>query len=519
MSRGTSGCRFVGMVIVLVAVALTQGFPVAVAARPTYGGTLRVAVASSPPTLDPHATTHTAPREIGLHIFENLVTFNSRYQVIPQLASKWDISSDGKVYTFYLRKGVKFHNGKEMTAEDIKASVERFKQYSPRRGELDDLAGVEIVDDYTVRMCLTRPNGPFLAALANPIGQLAILPKEAVEGRPLGKVDLIGTGPFKFVEWIPDRWVKIARFKDYKPEDSPASGFGGSRVAYVDEILFIPVPEASARVAGLQSGEYDFADLLPAKAASRLTKEKGLKIVELSPYNYPVIYMNFAGKLKDLKLRQAIQAALDMEDILEVASEGVGRLDPGFFFREQAFYSTAGSELYNQKNPQKAKQLLKEAGYKGEPLVMVTNTDYDYMYKAALVVLQQLKKVGFNIKLEVYDWPGALAVRKDLSKWDLFFSGHSTRFDPSANDFYFLSKTTFFAYNNPKMEALLAKAAATTNTEERFKIYDDVQRIIYEDAVMIKLYDQNIFQGHQSYVSGYVPWVQVRFWNVWLDKN
>lgn len=518
MSKGTFGSRL-GVVVLLVAAVVVMAASVSVAAAPTYGGTLRVAVATNPPTLDPHATTHTAPREIGLHVFENLVTFNARYQVVPQLAAKWDISSDGKVYTFYLRKGVKFHNGKEMTAEDVKASVDRFKQYSPRRGELDDLTKVEVVNDYTVKMYLAKPSGPFLASLANPIGQLAILPKEAVEGRPLGKVDLIGTGPFKFVEWIPDRWVKLARFKDYKPEQGPASGFGGSRVAYVDEIMFIPVPEASARVAGLQTGEYDFADMLPAESVSRLSKVKGLKIVQLGPYNYPVMYLNFAGKLKDLKLRQAIQAALNMEDIMEVASSGAGRLDPGFYFREQAFYSDAGKELYNQSNPQKAKELLKEAGYKGEPLVMVTNTDYDYMYKAALVILQQLKKIGLNVKIEVYDWPGALAVRKDLSKWDLFFSGHSTRFDPSANDFYFLSKTTFFGYNNPKMDALIDKAGLTTNAEDRFKFYDDIQRIIYDDAVMIKLYDQNIFEGYQTNVNGYMPWVQIRFWNVWLDKK
>jgi ABC-type transport system substrate-binding protein len=220
------------------------------------------------------------------------------------------------------------------------------------------------------------------------------------------------------------------------------------RTAYLDEIRFIPVPEPGARVAGLQTGEYDFADFLPAPAIPGLSKDKNLKVVPLAPYNYPTLYFNHGGKFKELKLRQAVQAALNMAEILQVASDGNGRLDPGFFFKEQIWHSNAGAELYNQNDPAKAKQLLKDAGYNNEPFVMITNTDYDYMYKAALVVLQQLKKAGMNIKLEVYDWPGSLAVRKDLTKWDLFFSGHSTFYDPSGMNYYFLPTSTFFAYSS-----------------------------------------------------------------------
>lgn len=517
MSKGPSA-RSVDAVLLLVLSLVLLAIPVGVAAAPRVGGTLRVALPASPPTLDPHATTHTAVREIGMHLFENLLTFDANFKLVPQLAEKWEVSPDQKVYTFYLRKGVKFHNGKEMTAEDVKASVERFKQVGARRNEIDDLAKVEIVSPYVVKMYLNKVNGAFLAALASPLGQLAILPKEAVENRPVNKVDIIGTGPYKFVEWIPDRWVKVERFKEYQPPAGPVSGFGGARKAYVDQILFIPVPEPGARVAGLQAGEYDFADNLPLSAANRLAKDKRFKVVQLGPYNYPAMYFNHSRLFKDLKLRQAVQAALNIGDIAEVAGEGTGRLDPGIYFKEQVWHSNAGAELYNQNNPEKAKQLLKEAGYKGEPIIMVTNTDYDYMYKAALVVLQQLKKVGFNVKLEVYDWPGALAVRKDLSKWDLFWSGHSTRFDPSNNDFYFMPKTTFFAYNNPQMTALIEKANATTVFEERYKLYEQIQKLIYEDVALIKLYDQSLWEAYSTKVQGYTPWVQVRFWNVSLNK-
>jgi len=515
----TKRARIRGFAICVSVLAVWLWLAVAEGGVPTSGGVLRVAVTASPPTLDPHSSTFVAARESGMHVFESLVSFDAKFQLTPQLAERWEVSPDGKVYTFYLRKGVKFHNGKEMTAEDVKASVDRFKQMSPRRNELEDLTKVEIVNPTTVRMTLSKINAPFLAALGSPAGHLAILPKEAVEGRPINKADTIGTGPYKIVEWIPDRWVKVARFSDYNPTGkADAGGYGGARIPYLDEILFIPVPEPGARVAGLQSGDYDFADALPPMAANRLANDRNFSVVQLAPYTYPVLYFNHSGKFKELKLRQAVQAALDMDEIMQVASEGAGRTDPGFYFKEQVWYSTAGGELYNQKNPAKAKRLLQEAGYKGEQFTMVTNTDYDFMYKAALVVLQQLKKVGMNIKIEVYDWPGAVALRKDLTKWDLFYSGHSTRFDPSNNDFYFMPKTTFFAYTNPKMVELIEKAGATLNLEERYKIYADIQRLIYEDVAMVKLYDHNIWQGYSKRVKGYTPWVMIRFWDVWIEK-
>src|SRR5512136_1128779 len=272
--------RFVVTMVaaLLAGVGLLAVVGPAASGTPVTGGTLRAALTASAPSLDPHSGTHLAIREIGMHSSENLLTFDSKFQVVPQLADRWETSADGKVYTFHLRQGVKFHNGREMTAEDVKASVDRFRAIAPRRNELDDVEKIEVTGPSTVRMTLKQVNAAFLAAIANPICQLAILPKEAVEGRPINKADIIGTGPYRFAEWIPDRWVRIVRFPDYKPEGTvdAAGGFGGARHAYADEIRFVPVPEPGARVAGLQTGEYDFADFLPSGSIAQLTGDRGL---------------------------------------------------------------------------------------------------------------------------------------------------------------------------------------------------------------------------------------------------
>lgn len=503
--------------VLLIGVLMSATPKSAAAAEPKFGGVLRAAMTANVPTLDPHAITAVSTREVALHIFESLVTFDENFRIIPQLAAKWDISKDGKAYTFYLRKGVLFHNGKEMKAEDVLASVERFRKYAPRRAELSAVAGIDIVDDYTIRFRLSQPTGAFLAVLGNPSCQLAIFPKEVVENKELNKVDIVGTGPYRFVEWIPDRHVRIKRFEKYVPWGGPASGLGGGRVAYLDEILFVPVPEPGARVAGLETGEYDFADSIPPTSLPTLTKRSGLKMVQLKPYTYPVTYINHARQFKNVKMRQALQAALNHEEIMLVVAEGAGRLDPGHYFREQIWYSDAGKELYNQNDAKKAKALLQEAGYKGEQIILVTNSDYDYMYKSALVILQQLKKAGMNIKLEVYDYPGAVAAR-NTGNWDLYISSRSTRFDPTANDWEYTASATFFGYNNPKAEQLMKKAGAVVDFDERYQTYVELQKLLYDDVCFIKLFDLHVNQGYQQYVQDYVPWVLPHFWNVWLDK-
>lgn len=508
--------------VFLVCILLIIFTLVSFASEPKYGGVLKVATTTSPATLDTMAVDHTSTREIGMHMFEPLVTFNGNYDVRPMIAKSWEISDDGLVYTFHLREGVPFHNGDTVKAEDVKASVERYIKVSPIRDNLGKLLKeISVLDDYTVEIRLNNPSGAFLANLATPKALLAIMPKEVVENAEARKIELIGTGPYKFVEWIPDRHVKIERFEDYKPyTEEEASGFAGYKKAYIDEIYFIPVTEAGAREASLVSGDYDFVDFIPGESVPNLKTVDGITIVELMPYTWPVIYINHSedSLLSDLRLRKAVQAGLDHEEIMIASCGGSGRLDPGMYFKEQVWHTDVGAELYNQNDQEKAKKLMEEAGYDNEELVILTNTDYDYMYKSGIVLEKQLKNLGFNAKLMVFDWPGQNDYKTDMSKWELSFSSHSTRFDPSDNDNYFLPETTFFAYDNPEMVEALKRGMNSTLFEDRYKAYEDAQRIFYDDVPMIKLYDLGIFEGYQNYVKDYEPFYIIHFVNVWMDK-
>ena len=187
-------------VLLLVLAAVT--FPV-MAQSPQPSKVLRVATDTNLPWLDPHMGTAFSLRELSSHVFEGLVNIGEDYGVIPQLAESWTVSTTGLDYTFKLRSGVKFHNGKTLAAEDVKASIDRFVQFSARRGDLGGVQGVTVVDPLTVRITLKEPQGSFLGAMANPVALLGIMPKELVEGAkdPIQPPNLIGTGPFRLAEW------------------------------------------------------------------------------------------------------------------------------------------------------------------------------------------------------------------------------------------------------------------------------------------------------------------------------
>jgi len=194
------------------------------------------------------------------------------------------------------------------------------------------------------------------------------------------------------------------------------------------------------------------------------------------------------------------------------------RVDPGLCFKEQFWHSSEGAELYNQKNPEKAKQLLAEAGYKGQEIIILTNSDYDYMLKAATVTQAQLKAIGMNAKLQVYDWPGSLAVRKDMTKWDLAYTSISLRFDPIGHDFMFHSGATWMGLKNPQIDKVLEQGAREFDPKKRYEAYRQLQRLVYTEVPIVKHGDLFGLQAHRTTVKGYQAWYTTRFWNVWLEK-
>src|SRR5437016_9487592 len=267
MTPGTFLRGFVALVAILLSAS-----SVAAAETPKRGGVLRVGNLGEPPALDAHWTTASITETLTNHIYEGLFSLDSSNRPIPMLAESHTVSKDGLVYTFKLRQGVKFHNGKEMTSEDVVASLGRWgKQSVYGKSLFAQVADLKGIDKYTVEMRLKEKSAIVLISLAVPNNFGAIYPKEIAEKFPPEQkaTEYIGTGPFKLAEWKPDQYIRMVRFDDYKSRNEKPNGYGGGKTAYVDEIRWIPVPDAASRAAQLESGDLDVADDLVADAYDR----------------------------------------------------------------------------------------------------------------------------------------------------------------------------------------------------------------------------------------------------------
>ena len=524
------------IMLTIFTLTLAPGTALAGPPEPCGGEMIKVAQNAYPPSLDWPWTSSTAAREICMNIFESLVTYNEKFEIVPMLATKWEVAPDGLTYTFHLRQGVKFHNGEEMTSEDVVASINRFLEIGYRPKDLYMVKDIVAVDKYTVRFDLSETTGVLLAGLASPVAQISIMPKSVIvqkDGSFVGgnklKNDpdhIVGTGPYTFNKWLRDRYLSMKCFKDYQPHtDVPGAGLGGKRIGYAKEIRFYKVAEPSARIAGVETGQYHFADRVPYELGMQVKDKPGLELTAIAPFTWPVVYFCYhpdedgtPSLMSNLKMRQAIQALLDMEEIMKAAGTGPGRLDPGVMFQEHVFWNDAGKELYNLANAEKAKKLLKEAGYDGREIRIMSNQDYTYMYKSAISIQDQLKRIGVPSRIIMVDWPSTYQMFKKGGFWDIAFSGISTRFDPSNHNILWHSEANSVGYQNPKVDELVEAGMSESDFQKRHDIYKELQQITYDDVIFMKEFDDNIYQMHTSKLKGYTPWYLIRLWNTWLEE-
>ena len=487
---------------------------------PRTGGILKVALNAEPPSLDLQSSTSLTTQQIGWHMYETLYTLDRQYNPIPLLAEGHSVSEGGRQYTIRLRRGVHFHNGREMTAADVVASLQRWGRVSAV-GKLiwSSILDVTPAGPYAVTLSLREPSHSLLSVLARPVNAAAIYPREVVEAsgdRPIR--EFIGTGPFRLVEHRPDQYVRLARFDDYAARPEPPDGYGGRRTAYVDQILFIPVPDASTRLNGVETGEYHYAHQVTPDSYPRVLRSAEVEPQIVKPAIWPAVALNHRqGLMASKKMRQALQAALDMESIM---AAGVGhpafyRLDGALFFPEQPlWHSTGGLAAYNQKDAAKARRLLREAGYRGEPVRWLTTRDFEHMYRTAVVAKQQAEDAGFAVDLQVVDSATLIKRRGSPELFDVFSTAFSFSPDPALSSALQCGWPGWWC--NEEKERLLAKVVRTSDVRERQVLMGQIQVLFYEDVGRIKLGDAFWLDVSRKELRGVRTAPDLAFWNVWL---
>ena len=444
------------------------------AQKPMPGGTLTIALSAEPPGLDP--TTNpaaTIKRVVHYNLFESLLKVNRKGEVVLALAKGYEVSKDGKQYTFHLPGGVKFHDGKPLTAEDVKYSFERLldpKTAAPNRKYYEGIESIEAVNPLTIKFKVKKYDSNFLFNMAR--GDAVIISRQAADQL---KSQPVGTGPFKLAEWKRGDSVIMVKNADYYVKGLP----------YLDKVVFKFIPDPSAQLAALRAGDVDVIayDLSPENALA-LEKDPRFKLLRGHTTTEVIMAMNNSRKpFDDPKVRQAITLAVDRQAVIAGAMAGYGSPIGSHMDPTNPYYVDL-SKLYPYQ-PEKAKQVLAEAGYpKGFEAVIKLPEPYAYARRSGEIIADQLSRIGIKLNIEVIQWGQWIDRVFKNADYDLTVIGHAEPLDIEI----YGRPGYYFRYNSPLFQALMKKADEEMNFQSRKKIYAQAQRLIADDFVNVYLF-------------------------------
>lgn len=454
---------------------------------------LRVAVSTEPPSLDP-TTNAAAVIKLLLHhnVYESLVQFDAQANLRGQLALGWGISEDGRTYTFYLREGVRFHDGTPCDAEAVRRSFLRAldpQTGHPNRGFYAAVADVR-AEGNAVQFVLSRPYAPFLALLA--LGDSVVVPAHRTD---LARQP-VGTGPFRFGEWRPaDRLVLVRNEAYYLPG-----------VPQLNRVTFRFIPDPAAQLAALRAGDVDLVAEVTPEIAAALGRDPRYTVV-WGPSNVVQIMAinNARPPLGELPVRQAIAHAIDRQRIIAQVFYGYGAPIGSHLTPAVPYYADL-THLYPY-NPEAARRILAEAGHgKGLSLRMVLPSNYAQHVRTGEFIAAQLAAVGIRVSIELVDWNTWLDRVFGQADYDLTVIGHIGRVDPALMlTPYGADRLTYYfrrGWRNGELEALLAQGEATADPELRRLIYRRVQEILAQEVVNYFIQDMAAILALRAGVRG-----------------
>jgi len=429
-----------------VAFALAAALVVALAAAaPAFAAgalPLRIALNADIRGLEPGVNRDANTDLVIHHIVEGLVAHRADMSIGPALADSWTTSADGKTYTFKLRRGVSFHNGKPLTSAEVKWSWDRYLAPASGwacRGWFDGSASgadgglrieaIETPDAGTVIFRLDRPSGLFLAQLASIQCPSAVLHPASLDAQGKWR-EPVATGPYKLADWKRGQYVELVRHGGYVPRKEPRSGYAGARVPSIERLRFVVVPEEVAAVAALRAGSIDVVQNVAVDQIPALQKNPALRVTHQSLLGWTALLLNTRDPvLRDVRVRQALARAIDRGQAVKVNTGGYAKVNSSAVPVDSAYYTPA-HRAWPPYDLQKARELLRAAGYRGAPIRIQTNRRYKNMFDNALMMQAMLQAAGVRAELEVMDWAAQLA-RYQAGEFQLSSFSFSARLDPA----------------------------------------------------------------------------------------
>jgi len=435
----------------LVGIALLALVPLV-----THAQVLRVGLAEDPDVLDPTLARTFVGRIVFASLCDKLIDVDEKLNFVPQLATSYQWGADSKSITFKLRTGVTFHDGEKFDAEAVKFNIERHKTMpgSSRRGDLRPVTTVDVIDPTTVRINLSAPFSPLLAALADR-GGMMVSPKAAKAGGANFGTAPVCSGPFKFVERVAQDRIVLERFPNYWNKGA----------IHFDRIVFTPIPDATVRLANLRAGQLDFIERTASSDMAKIATDPKFKVSKITEIGYQGITINIgksdrakANPLgRDARVREAFELSLDRQGLVQVVMDGEATPGNQWVAPSNNFY--AKTSPIPKRDVARAKALLKEAGVTNPSFTLMVATTADAQ-KIAQVVQAMAKDAGFDVKLQSTEFATSLAMA-DKGDFEAYVLAWSGRADPDGNLYNFLGckqPNNYAGYCKPETDALLNEA-------------------------------------------------------------
>ncbi len=456
---------------------------------------LIAAQGSEPDQLDPHMTSAYASFQVLENVYDTLVQPAADLSMEPALAESWEISDDNLTWTFTLRSGVKFHNGRDLVAQDVVYSFERIIAEGLNGWRFGAVDTISAPDDATVVMTLTQPSPNLLVSIAGFKG-MAIIPEEIVTDGSIG-TSPVGTGPFRFVSQSPDQGIVLEKNPDYWR--------AGEGLPKLDGIQFVQIPDAGTKLTALRTGEVHWIDTVPPQDIESLSGEDGVTVgrVPGGDYHYFALNQNLPP-FDDVRVRQAIAHAINREEIAEAAQFGAATAN-------QAAIPASNAAWYLDYAPfgsgdaATAQGLLDEAGVSGLTIDFLVSSDFPETVTQAQVISAELAAVGITVEITDVDFTTWLDMQGN-GEFGAFMLSWIGNIDP--DDFYYAQHHSdggfnFQGYSNPDVDALLDGARVETDQAARKALYDQAAQLIVDDASYIYLYNPDNINAWRNEVSGY----------------
>jgi peptide/nickel transport system substrate-binding protein len=504
--------------------------PFGVAAH-AQDSTLRIRINADIRSSNPGVNRDANTDMVMMHVVEGLVGYKEDSTIGNMLAESVDVSEDGRVYTFKLRDGITFHNGAPLTSEDVLFSWKRYTDPANAWRCLSDVNGqglshvvdVQAPDAKTVVFTLEKPAALFLATLARTdCAGTGIYHRGSVDASG-NWIKPIGTGPFKFENWVSSQYIELARNENYTALSTPRDGMVGDKTPLVDKVRFVIIPDDSATKAALLSGGIDIISDVSNTDIAELSANETVKTDKAQGMGLNVfLFQTRDPLLSDVRIRKAIELSMDYAEIATVVTEGQAEPGHSVIPRPSSYFKTAQAELPS-RDIEEAKKLLKEAGYAGQPIEWITSKQYPALFDAAVLAQAMASEAGINLDIKVLDW-ATLQDHYNNGTYQAMSMTYSSRLDPSLS-FDMMSgnkdKQPRKVWDNPEALELLAKSKEISDPAARQEIFDKLEAMYRADVPMISLYSGTKTAAVRTVVQGYKGWAvgQPRAWGVSLETD